>query len=96
VAARTGGLAEVVGDGAGVSFAPGDIGDLADAVVRTLDDPAAAGHRAARARARLATDFDWSVIATRTAEVLTAARRRPPAALGRPDIRSGDVLTPPG
>ena len=95
VAARTGGLAEVVGDDAGLSFPPGDVDALADAVVRTLGDPDAAAGRVARARTRLTTDFDWARIATRTAEVLRAAQRRPPVALGRPTIASGDLLGAP-
>jgi glycogen synthase len=95
VAARTGGLAEVVGDDAGLSFPPGDVDALADAVVRTLDDPTATARRVARARARLTTDFDWARIAARTAEVLRAAQRRPPVALGRPTIASGDLLGAP-
>jgi glycogen synthase len=95
VAARTGGLAEVVGDDAGLSSPPGDVGALADAVVRTLDDPDAAARRVARARARLTTDFDWARIAARTAEVLRGAQRRPPVALGRPTIASGDLLGAP-
>ena len=49
----------------------------------------------ARARARLTTDFDWTRIAARTAEVLRAAQRRPPVALGRPTITSGDLLGAP-
>jgi glycogen(starch) synthase len=95
VAARTGGLAEVVGDDAGLSFPPGDVDALVDAVVRTLGDADAAAGRVARARTRLTTDFDWARIAARTAEVLRAAQRRPPVALGRPTIASGDLLGAP-
>ncbi|MDT7578907.1 MAG: glycogen synthase, partial [Pseudonocardiales bacterium] len=97
VVARSGGLAEVVLDGStGTSFPPGDVAALADAVGRVLDDPPEAARRAAAARGRLATDFDWPGIAARTAEVYTATRRRPPVALGRPTIPTGDMLLPGG
>jgi glycogen(starch) synthase len=93
VVARTGGLAEVVVDGeTGVSFAARDVAALAGAVSRVLDDPQAAARRAARARDRLATDFDWATIAARTADVLRTARRLPPVTLGRPRIPTGDVF----
>jgi glycogen(starch) synthase len=93
VVARTGGLAEIVVDGvSGVSFAAGDVVALADAVVRVLDDPPGAARRAAEARGRLATDFDWVTIAGRTADVLAAARRLPPVVLGRPTIPTGNVF----
>jgi glycogen synthase len=92
VVARSGGLAEVVSHGeTGLSFAPGVTG-LADAVRRVLDDPHAATLRAARARERLATDFNWTGVATRTAEVYRTARRRPPVTLGRPKIPTGNAF----
>jgi glycogen(starch) synthase len=59
------------------------VAGLADAVGRVLDDPRAAAQRAARARERLATDFSWARIASRTVEVYAAAVRRPPVPLGR-------------
>jgi glycogen synthase len=97
VAARAGGLAEVVVDGeTGVSFAPGDLVGLADAVERVLADPPAAARRADAARQRLATDFDWAGIAGRTAQVYRAATRRPPAVLGRPKIPTGNALSAHG
>jgi glycogen(starch) synthase len=93
VAARSGGLAEIVVDGVtGVSFPAGDVAALADAVGRVLDDPAAAARRAERGRARLATDFAWAGIAERTVGVYAGARCRPPVPLGRPTIPEGDVL----
>jgi glycogen(starch) synthase len=95
VVARSGGLAEVVVDGeTGVSFAPQDVAGLADAVGRVLTDPAAAARRAARARERLATDFAWTGVADRTAQVYRTARRRPPVTLGRPKIPTGNAFTP--
>jgi glycogen(starch) synthase len=94
VVARSGGLAEVVVDGeTGLSFPPRDVAGLADAVGRVLDDPLSAHRRAARARARLATDFDWTDVAARTADVYRTARRRPPVALGRPTVPPGDAFT---
>jgi glycogen(starch) synthase len=96
VAARSGGLAEVVVDGeTGVSFAPGDVTGLADAVGRVLTDPPAAARRAAAARKRLATDFDWAGVAERTALVYRGATRRPPAVLGRPKIPTGNAFSAP-
>jgi glycogen(starch) synthase len=93
VASRAGGLGEVVVDGVtGLSFDPGDVPGLARAVVRCLDDPAAARSRARAARARLATDFAWPEIARETAAVYAAARPGPPRVLGRPKIPTGNVF----
>ncbi|MDD7940460.1 glycosyltransferase family 4 protein [Actinomycetospora lutea] len=93
VASRAGGLGEVVVDGVtGLSFDPGDVPGLARAVIRCLDDPAAARARADAARARLHTDFAWPAIADRTAEVYATARPAPPRDLGRPKIPTGNVF----
>lgn len=93
VASRAGGLGEVVVDGVtGLSFDPGDVPGLARAVIRCLDDPAAAATRADAARARLDTDFAWPAIADRTAEVYAAARPAPPRDLDRPKIPTGNVF----
>ncbi|GLZ47977.1 glycogen synthase [Actinomycetospora sp. NBRC 106375] len=93
VASRAGGLGEVVVDGVtGLSFDPGDVPGLAAAVIRCLDDPAAAQERARAARARLDTDFAWPRIAAETAAVYAAATPGPPLALGRPKIPSGNVF----
>lgn len=93
VASRAGGLGEVVVDGeTGVSFAPGDIDGLAEAVGRVLDDPAAAARRARAARARLTAAFDWSTIAAQTAAVYASAKAGGPRELGRPAIPSGNVF----
>lgn len=95
VAARAGGLAEVVRDGeTGLSFPPGDVAALAGAVARVLADPAGAARRAERAMARLATDFDWARIAADTAGVYAAAVARGPVELGQPTIPTGNALTP--
>ena len=95
VASTAGGLAELVVDGeTGVSFTPGDVAGLATAVGRVLVDPRGAAGRAQAARARLATDFDWSQIAAETAAVYTGATCGGPVELGRPRIPAGNVFTP--
>ena len=60
----------------GVSFPPRDVSALAAAVRTVLDDPAAAQQRAVTARRRLTSDFDWHTVATKTAQVYLAAKRR--------------------
>jgi glycogen(starch) synthase len=93
VTSSAGGLGELVEDGCtGVSFAPGDVAGIARAVRTVLDDPAAAASRAAAARARLATDFDWQRIAAATAEVYAAAPAGGPQELPRPKIPTGNVF----
>jgi glycogen(starch) synthase len=93
VTSTAGGLGELVEDGCtGVSFAPGDVAGIARAVRTVLDDPAAAAGRAAAARARLATDFDWQRIAVATAEVYAAATTGGPQELPRPKIPTGNVF----
>jgi glycogen synthase len=93
VASRAGGLGEVVVDGVtGLSFAPGDVPGLAAAVVRCLDDPAAARIRARAARARLDTDFAWPAIAAETGTLYAAVRPRPLQVLGRPKIPTGNIF----
>jgi glycogen(starch) synthase len=95
VCSTAGGLGEVVVDGeTGLSFAPGDIDGMAGAVRAVLDDPAAADRRAARAKARLDSAFNWDTIASATAQVYQAAEIREHAPLGRPKIASGNAFTP--
>ena len=60
----------------GLSFPPRDVAALAEAVRAVLDDPDAAQCRAVAARERLTSDFDWHTVATRTAQVYLAAKRR--------------------
>jgi glycogen(starch) synthase len=94
VAARAGGLGEVVRDGdTGVSFPPGDVVGLAAAVGRVLADPAAAARRARRARASLAVDFDWRRIAAGTAALYAEARSSGSTGLGRPKIATGNAFS---
>ncbi|MGI5125380.1 glycosyltransferase family 4 protein [Pseudonocardia sp. CA-107938] len=93
VTSTAGGLGELVEDGCtGVSFAPGDVTGLANAVRTVLDDPAAAAQRATAARARLATDFDWQRIAAATADVYAGAPTGGPQELPRPKIPTGNVF----
>ncbi len=94
VASTAGGLGEVVLDGVtGLSFAPGDVDGLARAVRDVLGDPSSAAVRARAAKARLATDFNWSTIASDTATVYSAAAVREPRVLGRPKIATGNLFT---
>ncbi|KAA2259534.1 glycosyltransferase family 4 protein [Solihabitans fulvus] len=95
VASTAGGLGEVVVDGrTGLSFAPGDVDGLAHAVHSVLADRPSATRRARAAKARLATDFDWTRIAEATAEVYRQATVSAPATLGRPKIASGNAFGP--
>lgn len=67
VVAATGGLAELVVDGCnGVTFPPGDVAALADAVTTLLRDEVLARRLADRARDTVLRDRDWPAIATRT------------------------------
>jgi len=93
VASTAGGLGEVVVDGrTGVSFPPGDVPAIADAVDTVLRDPAAARSRALAARDRLAVDFDWGRIARATARVYASARPVAHDVLGRPKIATGNAF----
>jgi glycogen(starch) synthase len=94
VAATTGGLSELVVDGeSGLSFPPGDVDALTQAVRAVLDDPVAADRRARRAKARLREDFDWHKIAAATAEIYRTTERGDHPDLGRPKIASGNAFT---
>ena len=74
VVARTGGLADIVEEGrTGLSFTPGEPGDLAAAVIETLSDQQAARLRADLARAELPKRFDWRHIAEETVTVYERA-----------------------
>lgn len=84
VTSTAGGLGEAVIDGrTGVSFPPRDVAALAAAVVRVLDDPAAAQTRAVAAHDRLRSDFDWHTVAAQTTAIYRAARRQPRVPAGR-------------
>jgi glycogen(starch) synthase len=84
VTSNVGGLGEAVINGeTGMSFAPRDIAGLANSVRLVLDDPNAAQRRAAAARERLTSDFDWHTVADETAQVYLAAKRREREPLSR-------------
>jgi glycogen(starch) synthase len=77
VTSNVGGLGEAVIDGeTGVSFPPRDVAALAASVRDVLDDPVAAQRRAIAARERLTSAFDWHTVASETAQVYLAAKRR--------------------
>lgn len=76
VTSTAGGLGEAVIDGAtGLSYPPGDVAALAEAVRALLDSPAAAQQRATAARERLTSDFAWETVAADTFQVYLAAKR---------------------
>ncbi|HWO59329.1 MAG TPA: glycosyltransferase family 4 protein [Umezawaea sp.] len=93
VASTAGGLGEVVRDGdTGLSFTPGDVDGIGTAVRSVLADRAGAVRRARAAKARLATDFDWTKIAAGTVEVYRSAVVKAPVVLGRPKIATGNMF----
>jgi glycogen(starch) synthase len=93
VAAAAGGLAEVVVDGrTGVTFPPGNVPALAEAVHQVLADPTAATSRAKAARSRLAVDFNWDKIAAATARIYETALPGEESSLGRPKIATGNAF----
>lgn len=57
VATAVGGMAEILGDDAGLLVAPGDAEALATAIARRLDDRTAADDAAARLKSRIAAGF---------------------------------------
>jgi len=57
VATSVGGVPDVLGTGEAILVPPDDPDRLAEAIRQVFDDPSAAAARAARARARLGTDF---------------------------------------
>ena len=70
VAARTGGLAEIIeGTDAALLFEPGNARLLADAIERVLTDRALATEMQARGRDVLISRFSWDAIAASTLEV---------------------------
>ena len=55
VASRTGGIPEITGEDTALLVAPQDSEGFADAIARTLDDPASSASRVAAARSRVAS-----------------------------------------
>ncbi|CAN5858640.1 glycogen synthase [soil metagenome] len=77
VTSNVGGLGEAVLTGqTGVSCPPRDVAALAAAVRTVLEHPAAAQRHADAARKRLTSDFSWRTVASETAQVYLAAKRR--------------------
>ena len=76
VVARTGGLAEIVGDtGAGVLFEPGDHHALAAAIEGIVTDPAGADRVRTEAASLLRRTYSWDAVATSTIDVYRDAAR---------------------
>ena len=68
IAARTGGLAELIaGTGAGLLFEPGNADELAACIERVLDDPGLADEMRLRGAALLGARYSWAAIAKATA-----------------------------
>jgi len=75
VAARTGGLAEIIdGSGAGLLFEPGNPHDLADRVADVLHQPHLAAELRSNAEALLQRSYTWDAIAEATAGVYHHSR----------------------
>lgn len=81
VATAVGGVPEMIEDGVhGLLVPPGDPARLAEAIADTLERPAAAAERAARAAERRRSTYDWGVIARTVLDLyreLLSARRGP-------------------
>jgi phosphatidyl-myo-inositol alpha-mannosyltransferase len=76
VASRIPGYDEVVEDGStGLLVRPGDGRTLAAGVARLLDDPALAARLAAAARERVASRYEWDVVATELEEIYRSVLR---------------------
>jgi glycosyltransferase involved in cell wall biosynthesis len=76
VAARVGGLAELVADGVtGLAFAPGDVAGLASAIARLMRDPALAARLAAAGPARLDQGLRRAHLVAAHLEIYRAIRR---------------------
>ncbi len=74
VVARTGGLAELIGDtGAGLTFEPGDPDDLAHCVERVLRDHVLASELTANARQLIEHKYAWNAIAASIVHVYDTA-----------------------
>lgn len=73
VVARTGGLAEVIGDsGAALTFEPGNADMLANSIVAALTDSGLSDDLADRGQ-RLVDTYTWAAVADRTRDVYAAA-----------------------
>ena len=74
IAARTGGLAELIaGTGAGLLFEPGNADELAACIERVLGDPVLADDMRVRGTALLSARYSWAAIAGATARIYDGA-----------------------
>ncbi|MBW3661579.1 MAG: glycosyltransferase family 4 protein [Actinobacteria bacterium] len=87
VVGDTGGLREIVADGSGLRFPPGDPEGLADCIIEILTDEVLAAELIARGRARIRERFDWRAVAARTVEVYGRAIEEERALSGGRDAR---------
>ena len=91
VAARAGGLADIIVDGkTGWSYSPGIIDEIVETIDAALQNPVERNRRAAANRAQLPQRFCWTHIAQQTVQVYECAvagsTRRAQLALPRPLI----------
>jgi glycogen(starch) synthase len=90
VVAATGGLAETVADGhSGLTFSPGDVSGLVQAVERILREPGLADRLVRAAEEALRSEYDWLRIAERTAEVYRNANARDSPTFDDAIVRTG-------
>lgn len=74
IAARTGGLAELIdGTGAGMLFEPGNADELATCIEMVLSDPELAGEMRQAGAELLATKYSWAAIARATVRLYATA-----------------------
>jgi glycogen(starch) synthase len=72
IAARTGGLAEIIGGtGAGLLFEPGNHDELAERIVEALTDTTGGEQMCARAAELLRAHYTWDAVAAATVAVYT-------------------------
>lgn len=77
VAARTGGLAEIMdGSGAGLLFEPGNVVELADAILRVLSDASLAADLQTHAAHAVQSRYSWDAIAQSTLAVYALTNDR--------------------
>jgi glycogen(starch) synthase len=70
IAARTGGLAEIIGGtGAGLLFEPGNHDELAERITEALTDTSGGEQMCARAAELLSAHYTWDAVAAATVEV---------------------------
>jgi glycosyltransferase involved in cell wall biosynthesis len=82
VVSRAGALPEVVGRPGECAelVAPGDVGELVQALERLLDDPDLRRAMGEAGRRRAVAEFSWRAVAEATADVYRAARAAEPGA----------------